>query len=214
MFKSFLDRLSSGCFDSILHASEESCEIGGFMSTHDRTKPAQGKAIRRLKNSSKKTASNRVVSPGRPLDAIDSKIISLLQKDGRATNIQIAKTIGISEATVRNRLQRLIEERIVQIVAVCDPFRIGFGIVGNIKIHIDAKRVNTILDELKKLPEVWYIALTTGGSDIDIDFNVKSLDDLRTLVYDKINKIDGIMRTETSVIMDFVKRRYDWGTAF
>jgi Lrp/AsnC family transcriptional regulator for asnA, asnC and gidA len=86
--------------------------------------------------------------------------------------------------------------------------------VGNIKINIYAKKVNTILDELKRLPDVWYIALTTGGSDIDIDFNVKSLDDLRVLVYDKINKIDGIIRTETSVIMDFVKRKYDWGTAF
>ena len=183
------------------------------MSTHHRAKTAQGKAIRRLKDSPKNTG-NGAVSRGRPLDAIDSEIISLLQKDGRATNIHIAKTIGISEATVRNRLQRLIDERIVQIVAVCDPFRIGFGIVGNIKINIDAKKVNTILDDLKKLPDVWYIALTTGGSDIDIDFNVKSLDELRVLVYDKINKIDGIMRTETSVIMDFVKRKYDWGTAF
>jgi len=183
------------------------------MSTHDRAKTARGKTTRRLKNSSRKIASNNVVSREKSLDAIDSEIISLLQKDGRATNIHIAKTIGISEATVRNRLQRLIDERIVQIVAVCDPFRIGFGIVGNIKINIDAKKVNTILDELTELPDIWYIALTTGGSDIDIDFNVQSLDDLRVLVYDKINKIDGIIRTETSVIMDFVKRKYDWGTA-
>ena len=161
------------------HASQKNGDIGEFMSTHHRAKTAQGKAIRRLKDSPKNTG-NGAVSRGRPLDAIDSEIISLLQKDGRATNIHIAKTIGISEATVRNRLQRLIDERIVQIVAVCDPFRIGFGIVGN----------------------------------IDIDFNVKSLDELKVLVYDKINKIDGIMRTETSVIMDFVKRKYDWGTAF
>ena len=183
------------------------------MSTHDRAKTARGTTARRLKDSPKNT-DDGAVSRGRPLDTIDSEIISLLQKDGRATNIHIAKTVGISEATVRNRLQRLIDEKIVQIVAVCDPFRIGFGIVGNIKIKIDAKKVNTILDELKKLPDVWYIALTTGGSDIDIDFNVKSLDDLKVLVYDKINKIDGIIRTEASVIMDFVKRKYDWGTAF
>ena len=183
------------------------------MSTQNRKKGAQAKPIRRLKDTSKNTGSG-AISRGKPLDAIDSEIIRLLQKDGRATNIHIAKTIGISEATVRNRLHRLIDERIIQIVAVCDPFRIGFGIVGNIKINIDAKKVNTILYELTKLPDVWYIALTTGGSDIDIDFNVQSLDDLRGLVYDKVNKIDGIIRTETSVIMDFVKRKYDWGTAF
>lgn len=149
----------------------------------------------------------------RTLDATDSKIIGLLQENGRISNIKIAKALGISEATVRNRLQKLIDDKIVQIVAVCDPFKIGFGIVGNIKINIDARKVNSVLNELRKLQEVWYIALTTGSTDVDIDFNVRSLDDLRVLVYEKINKIDGILRTETSVIMDFVKRRYDWGTA-
>ena len=149
----------------------------------------------------------------RMLDTTDSKIINLLQKDGRISNIKIAKTLEISEATVRNRLQKLIDDRIIQIVAVCDPFKIGFGIVGSISINIDPQKVKRVLNELNKLHEVWYIALTTGSTDIDIDFNVKSLDDLRVLVYDKITKIDGILRTETSVIMEFVKRKYDWGTA-
>ncbi|MBW2121965.1 MAG: Lrp/AsnC family transcriptional regulator [Deltaproteobacteria bacterium] len=149
----------------------------------------------------------------KPLDATDLRIIDLLQQDGRISNIRIARTLGVSEATVRNRLQKLLEEKVVQIVAVCDPFKIGFGIVGSISINIDPKKVNTVLNELNKLQEVWYIALTTGSTDVDIDFNVRSLDDLRVLLYDKITRIDGILRTETSVIMEFVKRRYDWGTA-
>jgi Lrp/AsnC family transcriptional regulator for asnA, asnC and gidA len=156
---------------------------------------------------------NRTVSHAKKIDSTDAKIIGLLQRDGRIPNIKIARTLGISEATVRNRLQKLIDDRIIQIVAVCDPFNIGFGIVGSISINIDPKKVNRVLNELNKLREVWYIALTTGSTDIDIDFNVKSLDDLRVLLYDKITKIDGVLRTETSVIMDFVKRRYDWGTA-
>jgi len=175
--------------------------------------PKQRKIMARSKGCPE-NAETGTVSNKRTIDTTDSRIIGLLQKDGRISNIKIARALGISEATVRNRLQKLVDDRIVQIVAVCDPFKIGFGIVGSISINIDPKKVNNVLNALSKLQEVWYIALTTGSTDIDIDFNVKSLDDLRVLVYDKITRIDGILRTETSVIMDFVKRRYDWGTAF
>ena len=71
------------------------------------------------------------------IDAIDSKIINLLQKDGRIPSTKIARGLGISEATVRNRIQRLIQEGIIQVVAVGNPFKLGFGIVGTIKINID-----------------------------------------------------------------------------
>jgi Lrp/AsnC family transcriptional regulator for asnA, asnC and gidA len=175
--------------------------------------PKQRKIMARSKGCPE-NAETGTVSNKRTIDTTDSRIIGLLQKDGRISNIKIARALGISEATVRNRLQKLVDDRIVQIVAVCDPFKIGFGIVGSISINIDPKKVNNVLAALSNLQEVWYIALTTGSTDVDIDFNVKSLDDLRVLVYDKITRIDGVLRTETSVIMDFVKRRYDWGTGF
>ncbi|MFX0199853.1 MAG: Lrp/AsnC family transcriptional regulator [Candidatus Hodarchaeota archaeon] len=147
------------------------------------------------------------------IDAIDSKIINLLQKDGRIPSTKIARGLGISEATVRNRIQRLIQEGIIQIVAVGNPFKLGFGIVGTIKINIDIKKVDNVMNELMKIDELWYLALATGGTDIDTEFNAKSLDDLHGLIFERINKIDGVIRTETSLIMRYVKRRYDWGTA-
>ncbi|MBW2120800.1 MAG: Lrp/AsnC family transcriptional regulator [Deltaproteobacteria bacterium] len=150
---------------------------------------------------------------GKRLDKIDSKIIGLLQKNGRLPTTQIAKELGISETTVRKRLDRLIEEEFIQVVAVGNPFKLGFGIVGTIKISIDIKEVENVIRELQKLHEVWYIAVTTGATDIDIEFNTRSLEDLHDLVYEKINKIDGIIRTETMLIIRYAKRRYDWGTA-
>jgi len=89
----------------------------------------------------------------RPLDQLDCKMIELLQKDGRISNTEIAKNIGMSEATVRTRLNRLIQEGFIQIVAVSNPIKLGFKIVGNIRIHIEIKKMDLIIKELKKLKE-------------------------------------------------------------
>lgn len=147
------------------------------------------------------------------IDTIDCKMIELLQKDGRISNTEIAKKIGISEGTVRTRLNRLIKEKYIQIVAVSDPMKLGFDIVGNIRIHVDIKKMDVIITELEKLNELWFLVHTTNGTCIDAEFIVKSLDDLNTLIFEKINSIDGIIRAETSIFMKYIKRRYDWGTA-
>ena len=147
------------------------------------------------------------------LDSVDCQMIELLQKDGRISNTEIAKRIGISEATVRTRLNRLIEEEFIQIVAVSNPIMLGFDIVGNIRIHVDIKKMDKIIKELKKLKPLWFIVQTTGGTGIDTEFVAKSLDELNELIFEKINKIDGIIKTETSLFLKYIKRQYDWGTA-
>jgi len=148
------------------------------------------------------------------LDKVDCKIINLLQKDGRLPNTTIAKKVEISESTVRTRLNRLIKEEFIQIVAVSNPIKLGFQIVGNIRMHVDIKKTENVIRELSKLDPIWFIVQTTGGTDIYAEFIVTSLDELNSLAFDKINKIDGIIRTDTSLIMKFIKRKYDWGTAF
>ena len=147
------------------------------------------------------------------LDQIDCRMIELLQKDGRISNTDIAKQIGISEATVRSRLNRLINEEYIQIVAVSNPMKLGFDIVGNIRIEVDIKKMTKIIRELKKLKALWFIVQTTGGTGIDTEFVVKSLDELNDLIFEKINKIDGIIRAETTLFLKYIKRRYDWGAA-
>jgi Lrp/AsnC family transcriptional regulator for asnA, asnC and gidA len=147
------------------------------------------------------------------LDQVDCQMIKLLQKDGRISNTDLAKEIGISEATVRTRLNRLINEEYIQIVAVSNPIKLGFKIVGNIRIHVEIKKMDKIIRELKKLKPLWFIVQTTGGTGIDTEFVVKSLNELNDLIFEKINKIDGIVRTETTLFLKYLKRHYDWGTA-
>lgn len=146
------------------------------------------------------------------LDHIDCEMIALLQKDGRIPNTEIAKKLGISEATVRTRLNRLIAEEYIQIVAVSNPLKLGFDIVGIIRIQVDIKKIKRITAELRKIKALWFIVQGTGGSDIYTEFVARSIDELNEMLYEKINTIDGVIRTETSLILKYIKRDYDWGT--
>lgn len=147
------------------------------------------------------------------IDKIDCRMIELLQKDGRISNTEIAKKIGISEGTVRTRLNRLIKEEYIQIVAVSNPMKLGFNIVGALRIHVETHMMDHVIGELKKLKELWFLVHTTDGTSIDSEFIVKSLDELNTLLLEKINHIEGITRLETSIFMKYIRRSYDWGTA-
>jgi Lrp/AsnC family transcriptional regulator for asnA, asnC and gidA len=156
---------------------------------------------------------NNSLGKKKMLDQVDCRMIELLQKDGRISNTDLAREIGISEATVRTRLNRLIKDEYIQIVAVSNPIKLGFKIVGNIRIHVEIKKMGIIIGELKKLKPLWFIVQTTGGTGIDTEFVVKSLDELNELIFEKINNIDGVVRTETTLFLKYLKRHYNWGTA-
>ena len=145
------------------------------------------------------------------LDDIDASIIGLLQKNGRMPNTEIAKHIGISEATVRKHLQRLISEEIIQIVAVGNPIKLGFEIAGTMKLKLDLKQTDHVIDELKKIKEFWYIGRVTGAFDVDLEFTVTSHEKLRQVV-DRVNGIKGVLENETAFLLQYVRNRYDWGT--
>ena len=146
------------------------------------------------------------------IDELDSKIIRFLQKDGRMAYSQIARELNISEPTVRGRVQRLIQDGVIQIIAMGDPIKLGFNLAGNLKVQVDYKKLDSVLEELERIDEIWYIAIMTGANDLDIEFIAKSMEDLRALIF-RVNNIDGIVRTESSLIMSMEKERYDWGTA-
>lgn len=153
------------------------------------------------------------IKDGLKIDAVDSEIIQLLQNDGRISNTAIAKKLGMAESTVRTRLNRLIKNKTVQIVAVSNPFDLGFQIAGNFKINIDLEKKDAIMTELVAIKELWYVVLTTGGTDVDADFIVPTFQDLEPLLFEKINKIDGIKKVETTLIMKYGKHDFNWGTS-
>ncbi len=148
------------------------------------------------------------------LDKLDCQIVKLLQQNGRLSNTSIAKELHIAEATVRTRLKRLISENYIKIVAIGTPRKLGFDITGNIKLRIDVRKKEQVVEALCELKEAIHINLMTGSTDINVDFIVKSLNELNEMVYNKISKIEGIITTETSLIMEQVKENHAWGTAF
>ena len=153
-------------------------------------------------------------APGKAiLDRVDKRMIRLLQKDGRMPIVAMAKKLEISETTARARLKRLLSDEIINVVAVSDPIKLGFEIVGNLKLTIDLKRKNTILEKLKKIDKLSYIALTTGGTDLDVEFIAGSLEEFKSLIFDEIPNINGVISLDTSLIVEIIKDRWDYGTA-
>jgi Lrp/AsnC family transcriptional regulator, regulator for asnA, asnC and gidA len=143
------------------------------------------------------------------IDDVDAEIIELLKKNGRMPNTEMANLLDLSETAIRKRLKRLLDDEIIQVVAVVNQRKLGYELEGNIKIRTDPKKNPLVKESLQQLKRIWYIAHVAGASDFDVEFNAKSQDDLHELI-ETINQIDGIRNTEISIRLQLVKNRYDW----
>lgn len=148
------------------------------------------------------------------IDRVDQRMIRLLQIDGRMSIVDLAKELEISETTARTRLKRLLAKKVINVVAVSNPIKLGFEIIGNLKIAIDLKKKDQVLSKLKNNDKLNYIALTTGGTDLDVEFIARSLIEFKTLIFNEIPSIDGVMSLDTSLIVEIVKDTWDFGTAW
>jgi Lrp/AsnC family transcriptional regulator for asnA, asnC and gidA len=144
------------------------------------------------------------------LDSVDMQIIRILQEDGRASNVHIARRVGVSEATVRKRLDRLVSEKVVHITAVPDAGRTGLATVTFIAMDIDLSRLDRIADQLTRLPEVRTIYYTTGESDLILEAWFSSSDELMRFLTHRIASIPGIQRTATSHVLRTMKDGSTW----
>jgi Lrp/AsnC family transcriptional regulator, regulator for asnA, asnC and gidA len=145
------------------------------------------------------------------LDETSKQIIAALQKDGRRSYSDIGKSIGLSEAAIRQRVQKLTESGVMQIVAVTDPLQLGFtrqAMIG-IKSNGDVKQ---LAEDLSEMPEVDYVVLTAGGFDILVEVVCEDDDRLLELINTKIRRLNGVVSTETFVYLKLLKQFYSWGT--
>jgi Lrp/AsnC family transcriptional regulator for asnA, asnC and gidA len=144
------------------------------------------------------------------VDQTSRAIIAQLQEDGRRPYASIGKAVGLSEAAVRQRVQKLVDSGVMQIVAVTDPMQIGFARQAMISISATGD-VEAIADQLSKIDEVDYIVITTGSVDIIAEVVVEDDEHLLRLVNDRIRSIDGVIRTESFLYLKLVKQTYNWG---
>ena len=143
-------------------------------------------------------------------DDVSKAIIEQLQADGRKSYASIGQAVGLSEAAVRQRVQKLIDNGVMQIVAVTDPMQIGFARQAMIAISATGD-VEAIADKLAKIDEVDYIVVTAGSVDLLVEVVVADDDHLLRLVNDQIRTIPGITRTESFLYLKLVKQTYNWG---
>ena len=144
------------------------------------------------------------------LDELDKRIIEQLQQDGRRPYTQIGPAVGLSEAAVRQRVQRLIDSGVMQIVGVTDPKMVGFGRQAMIGLTVEGD-TRTIADAIAALEEVVYVVLTAGSLDILVEVVVKDDEHLLELLNNKIRSIEGVRDTETFMYLRIHKETYAWG---
>jgi Lrp/AsnC family transcriptional regulator for asnA, asnC and gidA len=145
------------------------------------------------------------------LDDVNKLIIEQLQHDGRMSYAALAKTVGLSEAAVRQRVQRLLDAGVMQIVAVTDPLMLGFArqVMIGIKVTGDMRAA---AEAIAQIPEVDYVVICAGGYDLLVELVCADDDHLLHLLNDSIRTVPGVTATETFVYLKLAKQTYAWGT--
>jgi Lrp/AsnC family transcriptional regulator for asnA, asnC and gidA len=144
------------------------------------------------------------------LDATAKRIIELLQDDGRLSYSAIAKDVGLSEAAVRHRVQKLIDSGVMQVVAVTDPLQMGFARQAMIGIKVNGN-IREVAAELATMHQLDYIVITTGRFDILAEIVAESDDELLDIVSAQVGALDRVVSTETFVYLRLEKQTYAWG---
>jgi Lrp/AsnC family transcriptional regulator for asnA, asnC and gidA len=144
------------------------------------------------------------------LDDVSKAIIEQLQQDGRRPYAAIGKVVGLSEAAVRQRVQKLIESGVMQVVAVTDPLQLGFARQAMIGIRVRGA-IGPVADALADLDEVDYVVVTAGTFDLLAEAVCESDDALLELISESIRSIPGVEATETFMYLQLRKLTYSWG---
>lgn len=145
------------------------------------------------------------------LDDLSKAIVEQLQQDGRRSYADIGKAVGLSEAAVRQRVQKLTDAGVMQVVAVTDPMQLGFYRQAMIGIRVTGD-TTVVADQLALIAAVDYVVLTAGSFDILVEVVCENDDDLIELLNTHIRGIDGVQSTETFVYLRLHKQFYNWGT--
>ncbi len=142
------------------------------------------------------------------MDELDTKIIAMLQEDGRSSNAGIARRVGVSEGTVRRRLKRLVDDEYIRVVALLDPGKMGYASEALIGVQVDPDKTDQVSADLAELDEINWVSITTGSFDIFAWATLESSQELGIFLRSKVGTIPGVRRTETFVNLMVKKRWY------
>jgi Lrp/AsnC family transcriptional regulator for asnA, asnC and gidA len=146
------------------------------------------------------------------VSALDKRIIEHLQQDGRRPFTQIAAELGVSEAAVRARTNRLVERGILQVVGVTDPLKLGFQQQAMIGVRCERDRLLQVAEAVSAFSEVDYVVITAGAFDLLIEVVCENNEALLRFLTERLRAVEGVRETETFVYLRMVKQTYQWGT--
>jgi Lrp/AsnC family transcriptional regulator for asnA, asnC and gidA len=145
------------------------------------------------------------------LDDIDKAIIRALQMDGRMSYAKLGPEVGLSQAAVRQRVQRLTDSGVMQVVAVTDPLSVGFTVQALIGVRAEGD-LRALGASLSAIEEIDYVVIASGGFDLLVEVVCEDNDHLLVLVNDVIRTTPGVRSAEVFTYLDLVKQSYSWGT--
>src|SRR5579875_912731 len=144
------------------------------------------------------------------LDDVNRALIEQLQADGRRSYAAMASAVGLSEAAVRQRVQRLLDAGVMQVVAVTDPLQLGFARQAMVGVRADGD-LSEVADKLAALPEVDYVVVTAGSFDLLVEVVCNDDEHLLSLLNNSIRSVPGVRDSETFVYLKLAKQTYTWG---
>jgi Lrp/AsnC family transcriptional regulator, regulator for asnA, asnC and gidA len=147
---------------------------------------------------------------GEPVDDIDRAIIRILQRDGRASNTEIGRTLELTETTIRKRIARLINEQLINVVAVPTPMAVGMTTSVIIGISVRLGDLETVSERLVRYPEVRYVGMSTGRYDLIVEAFFADNEHLLSFVSNELGSDPAIRQVETSLILKVAKFSYEW----
>ena len=147
---------------------------------------------------------------GEKIDDTDLKIIKILNEDGRASFSHIAKALGVSPGMIRQRYNRLVDEGVLQVVAITNPLLMGLTTMAQIGVRVNVHRMQEIANQIAAFEEVIYLVLLTGSYDMFIEVVCRDRDHLLEFLTNKLYSVEGVNEAETFVYLRIAKEEYTW----
>ena len=144
------------------------------------------------------------------LDDLDRDIVSILQRDGRRPYSKVASELGVAESVVRYRVQRLEKSGILQIVGIADPLKVGFDLMALVGVGVAPGMIRDVADVMSQLPEASYVARVAGRFDLIVEVVCRDTAHFSALLSDRMQAVDGVLRTESFLILGIDKMAYGW----
>lgn len=144
------------------------------------------------------------------IDIIDKKIVDLLMEDGRINCNEIARRLGISERSVRYRLDKLVNQGVIRITAIVDPKKVGYAVVADVWLEVESDCIREVAEKMTQYECVSYVAYAIGETDVSVQIIAKNNDEVYRFVTEVIGKTPGVRKTVTSIVPSVLKDVYQW----